>query len=383
MLTFILVATGIYGGVHAYLWWCLTRQLELRGGAALALALFFAAVVLLPFLGREFRDGSALFNAVELVIFVWMGTAFYLFALNLGADLWNLAAAVGRRLVPGFPLPSLGGPGLFRGIAAATALIVSWAAIEAANVRIRRLTVPTARLAPGSPPVRIVQVSDLHIGMLVGKRRLGTMIARVREARPDLLVATGDLLDAVGDHLDPLAAMWRAVTPPLGKLAVTGNHEYFSGIPGAIAFHERAGFRLLRDETVVIPGVANVLGKEYRAPRARPGSPVRPRPLAELVREGDPALFTLLLKHLPTGFDEEAAPLGVGLQLSGHTHDGQLFPFRWLVRRSFPHLAGLYRNGESLLYVSRGTGTWGPPLRFLAPPEVTLFELVPAAGARP
>jgi hypothetical protein len=97
-----------------------------------------------------------------------------------------------------------------------------------------------------------------------------------------------------------------------------------------------------------------------------------------LVREGDPSLFTLLLHHLPIGFEEEATPLGVGLQLSGHTHDGQMFPFRWLVRLSFRHLAGLYRHGESLLYVSRGTGTWGPPLRFLAPPEVTVFELTPA-----
>ena len=202
------------------------------------------------------------------------------------------------------------------------------------------------------------------------------MIASVREARPDLLVATGDMLDAVGERLEPLAAMWRTVTPPFGKLAVTGNHEYYSGMAGAVEFHERAGFRLLRDETVVIPGVANVVGKEYRARTALPGAPSRPRPLAELVREGDPALFTLLLRHTPTGFDEEAAPLGVGLQLSGHTHDGQMFPFRWLVRLSFRYLAGLHRNGDSLLYVSRGTGTWGPPIRFLAPPEVTVIELV-------
>ena len=159
---------------------------------------------------------------------------------------------------------------------------------------------------------------------------------------------------------------------------MTGNHEYYTGIPGALAFLERAGFHVLRDETLVIPGVANLIGKEYRAPGGLAGSPARRRPLAELVREGDPRLFTLLLNHLPIGFEEEAAPLGVDLQLSGHTHDGQMFPFRWLVRLSFRHLAGLHRHGESLLYVSRGTGTWGPPLRFLAPPEVTLFELSPA-----
>ncbi len=375
---FFLVATAIYGGVHAYLWWKVTRQLGLRWPAALTLGLFFALMVVAPFLGRLLRDGSALVNAAELLTFLWMGVAFYLFALNLAADFWNLLAALARAIAPVAGLSALGGPRLFWGIAAATTLIVGWAAIEAANVRIRRVPVPTARLAPGTPPIRIVQVSDVHLGLLIGRRRLGGILERVREARPDMLVATGDMLDAVGDHLEPLAAMWREVTPRLGKFAVTGNHEYYTGIPGALAFLEGAGFRVLRDETLVIPGVANLVGKEYRAPGRLTGSPVRLRPLSELMREGDPALFTLLLKHVPSDFEEEAAPLGVGLQLSGHTHDGQIFPFRWLVRLSFRHVAGLYRQGESLLYVSRGTGTWGPPLRFLAPPEVTVFELVPA-----
>ncbi len=378
IVVFFLVATAIYGGVHAYLWWKTTRQIGIRGTPALALGLFFALMVVAPFLGRLLRDGSALFNAAELLTFVWMGIAFYLFILNLGADLWNLVFALTRAAFPAARFPALGGPRLFWGIAAVTTVIVGWAAIEASNVRIQRITVPTTKLAPGTAPIRIVQVSDVHLGLLVGKRRLEAILGRIRAAGPDLLVSTGDMLDAVGDHLEPLAALWRGVTPPLGKYAVTGNHEYYTGIPGALAFLDGAGFRVLRDEALVIPGAANLIGREYRAPGGLAGSPARSRQLAELVRAGDPGLFTLLLNHLPSGFEEAAAPLGVDLQLSGHTHDGQLFPFRWLVRLSFRHVAGLHRQGDSLLYVSRGTGTWGPPLRFLAPPEVTLFELIPA-----
>ncbi|HWR96965.1 MAG TPA: metallophosphoesterase [Candidatus Methanoperedens sp.] len=382
---FFLIVTAIYGGVHAYLWWRITRQLALRAGspAALGIALGFAALVVTPFLGRMLRDGSPLFNAVELFTFIWMGAAFYLFFLNLGADLWNLAAAIGRLVAPPGPLPALGGPRLFVGVAIAAALIVGWAAIDAANVRLRRVTIPTAKLAPGSPALRIVQVSDVHLGMLVGRRRLETILRRVREAQPDLVVATGDILDAVGDHLEPLAAMWRELAPPLGKFAVTGNHEYYSGVARAVAFLEEAGFRTLRDQTAAIPGKANLIGVEYRGPRALTGSAPPVRPLAQLVGAADARLFTLLLKHLPTGFEEETAPLGIDLQLSGHTHDGQLWPFRWLVRLSFRHTAGLVRAGESRLYVSRGTGTWGPPLRFLAPPEVTLIEVVPASHEDP
>jgi predicted MPP superfamily phosphohydrolase len=225
--------------------------------------------------------------------------------------------------------------------------------------------------------VRVVQVSDVHLGMLLGKGRLATILRLVREAQPDLVVATGDLLDAVGDHLEPLAADWRGIQPRFGKFAVTGNHEYYAGLAGSLAFLESAGFRVLREETATIPGVMNVLGKDFPARQGFGVNDGRPRPLAELVREAAPGLFTLLLLHTPTGFTEEAAPLGVDLQLSGHTHDGQLFPFRYLVRLAFPYTAGLHRAGASLLYVSRGTGTWGPPLRFLAPPEVTLFTLVP------
>ncbi|HEY6001148.1 MAG TPA: metallophosphoesterase [bacterium] len=379
---FFLVITAIYTAIHTYLWWCVTRQLGLRGAGALAVGLFFALMVFAPFLGRLLRDGSAALSALEFVTFVWMGAALYLFGLNLCADLWNLAAAIGRHVAPGTPLPALGGPRLFLGIAAAAALIVGWSAIEAQNIRVRRLRVPTPRLAPGTPPVRVVQVSDVHLGLLAGERRLAGILRRVREARPDLLVATGDMLDAVGANLEPLAVMWRQITPPLGKYAVTGNHEYYTGIRGAVAFLGDAGFRVLRDETAAIPGVANLVGLEYVGPRSLQDPSVTQRPLAQLVAAGDPALFTLLLKHLPTGFEEEAAPLGVGLQLSGHTHDGQLWPFRWVVRLSFRHTAGVVRAGQGLLYVSRGTGTWGPPLRFLAPPEITLFELVPAGGDR-
>jgi predicted MPP superfamily phosphohydrolase len=382
---FFVVVTAIYGGVHAYLWWRITRQLDLRAGSlpSLGIALAFAGLVIAPFLGRLLRDGSPLFNALELVTFIWMGAAFYLFALNLGADLWNLAAALGRLVAPPGPLPGVGGPRLFAGVAIATALIVGWAAIEAAHVRLRRVTIPTAKLAGGTPALRIVQVSDIHLGLLVGRRRLETILRRVREAQPDLVVATGDMLDAVGDHLEPLAAQWREIAPPLGKFAVTGNHEYYTGIEVAVSFLESAGFRVLRDEIAVLPGVANIVGLEHRGPRSLRETTLRHRPLAALLAGADPALFTLVLKHLPTGFEEEAAPLGVGLQLSGHTHDGQLWPFRWLVRLSFRHTAGLARSGESLLYVSRGTGTWGPPLRFLAPPEVTVFELVPAGERSP
>lgn len=313
LVAFFLVASAIYGGLHAYLWWKATRQLALRGPAAVALGLFFALMVISPFLGRLLRDGSALLNAAELLTFLWMGIAFYLLVLNVGADLWNLSAAITRAISPTAGLPALGGPRLFQGIAAATTLIVSWAALEAAHVRIVHLRIPTAKLAPGTAPLRIVQVSDVHLGLLVGRRRLGAILERVREARPDLVVATGDMLDAVGDHLEPLAAQWREVTPRLGKFAVTGNHEYYSGTPGAVAFLEGAGFRVLRDETAVLPEAANIIGREYRAPRGLQGAPERLRPLAQLAREGDPGLFTLLLNHLPTGFETEAAPLGIDL----------------------------------------------------------------------
>jgi uncharacterized protein len=171
------------------------------------------------------------------------------------------------------------------------------------------------------------------------------------------------------DHLDEL---FREIEPEFGKFAITGNHEFYAGLTQAIAFTERCGFRMLRHELVGVGDFMDIAGVDDPAAH---GFRSEETPEADILSKANKDHFILFLKHRPS--IQKASVGQFDLQLSGHVHDGQIFPFRFLTRLSFPYYVGLHalQKGSSI-YISRGSGTWGPPIRFLAPPEVTIIELI-------
>jgi hypothetical protein len=244
---------------------------------------------------------------------------------------------------------------------------------EARDIRTERIVLETDKLPAGMERFRICQISDVHLGLIVRDERLARMLEIVKRENPDLFVSTGDLVDAQIDGISRLAAALRDVRAACGNFAVTGNHEYIAGIDKALAFTKEAGFEVLRAQSRDIGGFLTVAGVDDPAGRGfgmRGGDNGEGELLASLPRDR----FTLFLKHRPTA--EETTRGLFDLQLSGHTHRGQIFPFNWIVRLYFPMGSGLHDVGNARVYVSRGSGTWGPPIRFLAPPEVTVIELV-------
>lgn len=222
--------------------------------------------------------------------------------------------------------------------------------------------------------LRIVQISDVHLGLIVRHKRLAKILAAVKDAEPDILVSTGDLVDGQINNLSGLAEMLQEITPRLGKYAVTGNHEFYAGLAESLAFTQKAGFTILRNSGITVTEGFTVAGVDdrtllYVQPNAE--LPSEKKMLQSLDREN----FILLLKHRPVAAKES---LGLfDLQLSGHTHKGQIFPFNIVTLLYFPvHWGCLNPVDHCYLYVSRGSGTWGPPIRFLSPPEVTLIELI-------
>jgi hypothetical protein len=246
------------------------------------------------------------------------------------------------------------------------------ASLEASRIRVEHVRLATPKLPASVQRLRIAQISDVHLGLMVRHREAAAITTLVRDARPDLVVSTGDLVDARPDHLDGLSEMFRSIPAPLGKYAVTGNHEFYAGIGPVLEFTRRAGFTVLRGETVVVGEVLRIVGVDDPTGEALGSDP--PPSEAEILGGAASPRFTILLKHRPAIHAE--ARSRIDLQLSGHTHRGQLFPFRLLVRLSYPFLAGLYTFDEGgALYVSRGTGTWGPRMRFLSPPEITVIDI--------
>jgi hypothetical protein len=377
---FLFMFFGIYGGMHAYFLVKVVRALRPAWYVRVPLAVFLVVMLFAPILLRM-MERSGLEDTARVVApwaYGWMAVLFWFDFLFLCTDLWNVGMFLAARLVPaarGLLCPPRAG---FVVISGFVLVATVWSVIEAAHIRVDRTTVRTPLLEPGSRPIRMVQISDLHLGLIVGEDRLRDVVRLVEAERPDILVSTGDLMDASADHVEHLAPLLAAVEAPLGKFAVTGNHEYYAGLRDAIAFHEACGFRVLRAESVLVDGRLRIAGVDDRTGRWREGVARTDEDAALPPTEGREA--TVLLKHRP--IVREASLGRFDLQLSGHIHGGQVFPFGVVVWWVNGLGTGRHDLADgSVLYVNRGTGTWGPPMRLFTPPEVTVVTIVPASEA--
>ena len=373
-LVFLAVFLSIAVGAHLYLAHRLALAPSWPGGIQAGLlgvlGLGFVALLTQAFVSR--RSGRAL-TALAWTAYTWLGLAFLLLvsagASDFALGLLGMAAPAGattgtdvaraQALVVGVVGLSMAGAALRRGLA---------------PPQLRRVAVPLARWPRALDGFRIVQLSDVHLGPLLDRRFAAALTERVNALAPDLVVVTGDLVDGgvgrIGAEAEPLGAL-RARH---GVFFVTGNHDYYSGADDWVARMTGLGWRALRNERVAIErdGAAFDLAgvDDHHGALVEPGGG---EDLEKALAGRDPARPVVLLAHDPATF-RRALRCGVDLQLSGHTHGGQIWPFRWAVRLTVPWIAGLYREGASAVYVSCGTGFWGPPMRLGAPAEIT--ELV-------
>jgi uncharacterized protein len=283
-----------------------------------------------------------------------------------------IALGLSSLLVVGFAIVDLFhltvAPWVVPGIAA---LLTGVGVLGARWPRVVRVSVPIAHLPPDLEGFRIVQLSDLHVGPTLKRPFVERVVAAANALAPDVIAFTGDVADGFVPELREAVAPLERLTARHGKFFVTGNHEYYWDAPGWLREVERLGLSVLNhDHRVVQHGAGKLVFAGV------PDLSVPSDPRAALA--GAPASdVRVLLAHQPkSAFAARAA--GFDLQLSGHTHGGQYFPFNLVVRLFQPFVAGLHRLEAMWLYVSRGTGYWGPPLRLGAPPEITLLELTAA-----
>lgn len=250
-------------------------------------------------------------------------------------------------------------------------LISFFSYYEAYHPRLVKVEFFTAKMPEGVDSLRIVQLTDVHLSRFIGLTELEGMVKLIKEARPDILVITGDLVDVDMSLRVDEADLIASIRPRLGSWAVLGNHEMYAGEKNSLDFYKKSGLRLLRGQAGEMGGLVLVGGDDEVFGGSRNKEPI----YKVLNKYSDDSRFVLLLKHRPT-----LAPGTNGLfdlQLSGHTHGGQIWPGHILIKRVNGVLHGLnYQpDSRSAVYTSRGAGFWGLPMRFLAPPEVTLIEL--------
>ncbi|MET7930073.1 metallophosphoesterase [Streptomyces sp. NPDC005349] len=258
------------------------------------------------------------------------------------------------------------------------AVLLAWGYAEARRVpRVRQLDVQLPRLGAGLDGTRVVLITDTHYGPLDRARWSARVCATVNTLQADLVCHTGDIADGTAERRRTQAAPLGTVRATRARVYVTGNHEYYSQAQGWVDLMDELGWEPLRNrhlllerggDTLVVAGVDDVTAESSGLAGHRAH-------LAGALNGADPDLPVLLLAHQPKFIDQAAAG-GIDLQLSGHTHGGQIWPFHHLVRIDQPTVAGLSRHGNrTLLYTSRGTGFWGPPFRIFAPSEITLLVL--------
>ncbi len=367
MPTFLLVAFSVYGAMHAYaaakVWAAVPHSL-LAAAALVVVGLALTFSPLLVWLLQ--RNVSPAAPVVAWIVYSWMGFVFLFLWVGLALDLARGIAALGAFSWPLTPAANLAA------IAGATLAFAGYGYVEANGLEVERITIATPKLAAAR--VTVAQISDLHLGSLQAHGMLDRVMARLAQLRPDIVVATGDIVDGRGGELNELARAFHRYRPPLGAFAVTGNHEYITGLDPSLAILREAGFVVVRGQSVhagpiVITGLDDrgaIAPTRWGSHRAAPAKPA----------VGD---FILLLKHQPVVNGDPA----FDLQLSGHIHGGQVFPFgffTWLAYRVHTGLTVL-PDGRHL-YVSRGAGTWGPPMRLFARPEIALFTIEGTGNAR-
>jgi len=247
--------------------------------------------------------------------------------------------------------------------------------INALNTQVRKFSLTIPRKITGSSSMRIVMASDIHLGALIGENREAKLVRIINDQKPDLVLLCGDLVDGdiasvlrknLGRHLQEIKSV-------MGVYAIPGNHEYIGGIQKTLPYLESINIKELRDKVVVLPNRVQVIGRDDRDNRQM-GEEKRRKTLKELMVGLDKTFPVIVMNHQPFNL-EEAVDEDVDLQLSGHTHHGQLWPLNYITRSVFELSWGYLKKGNTNFYVSSGFGSWGPPVRLGNTPEVVVFDL--------
>jgi predicted MPP superfamily phosphohydrolase len=366
---------NLYTGLHGWfflsaLGWKLGKHIP----AWLYWLLLIAAAVFYVYFRLSYRGVGSLFGLAAsywgLLIFV----PFFVFAdlLSLGRLFFRT-----RPWCPPWPVFSL--------VVHATVVIIAVSVIfhglwQAGHAVVTKYSVSTGKVLP-KEKLRVVLVSDLHIGAMVHKKQLARMVSLVNSLEGDIILLAGDIIDRnmevyAAENLNREMSRLKA---PLGVYAVPGNHDYFGGsLPELRENLRAAGIRMLEDEAVSAGGALYVIGRnDYSSQRW--GSPRKP--LTELSSDLDNSVPLILMDHQPRSLGEAEA-VGIDLQVSGHTHKGQIWPGPLVTKRMYENDYGLLNKGKTAVVVSSGYGTWGPPLRIGTLAEVVLIELegFPSSG---
>ena len=375
MVVFFLVVFSVYGLVNFYIafhgWRALPADSSWRT-AYLVVFLFFS----LSFIAGRFLERAWISPLSEALVWIgsyWLAAMLYFFLAAVLVDILRLITAIAG---PSDMIDTVRSQRqwILAGVVSCVSMLLLVGHINAASPRVRPLEIKIGKQFGGDSSLRIVAASDIHLGTVIGRKRFDRIVETINGLKPDLVLFPGDIVD---EDLAPvirenLGESLRSVKARYGLYAITGNHEYIGGADAACRYLEEHGITVLRDSTATLPNGLQLVGRQDRSSRQFAGQ--QRKSLEELMAAVDRTKPVLLLDHQPFHLDE-AVEAGVDLQLSGHTHHGQLWPFNYITGAIYEISWGYERRGSTHFYVSSGVGTWGPPVRLGNRPEILLITL--------
>jgi predicted MPP superfamily phosphohydrolase len=375
IIIFLIIVLGVYFGGNFYIYKRALQALFL-GGTFLPLFKIFLLALIISFPVGRLMDRFCRCEAsyfLTLIGSFWLGAMLYIFLALVFIDLLRVINHY-FNVIPQFVKYNAVTTGriLFLCVFALVSATLILGYHSARNAKITKIDVPLEKLSPKHNALNIVQISDVHLGTIIHKERLIEIVEKANALNPDLVLITGDLVDENVEKLEDMVEPLSRIKSRLGVYAVTGNHEFYAGVDKAVRFMEQAGVCVLRNRYVTIDSILNLVGVDDVTGRRQFGIK---NPSLEVIMTGmDKSLPTILMNHTPVNL-KEAEEAGVDLQLSGHTHKGQLFPFNFVTNLVYSVHSGYARIGKMQIYVSNGVGTWGPPVRVGAPPEIVQIRL--------
>lgn len=321
----------------------------------LLMSLLCTAMVLLGFVYTRTHQTGIFSSVLYYVAYTWFGMVFLAFCICAGL------AVVCKILTWCHVSTGWMGPATFI-ILAVVFVMALWGGFSSPNVKHLSVQIP------GAPSMKLALLADTHLGMGVSLSRFDKVLQKIEAEKPDALLVLGDIFE-YGPNRDAYAERLAQVKTPLGAYGVLGNHEYYVGYRDSKQFLQQAGVKVLENTSAVMPNGVQVAGlKDIRT------AGVRVQDVANVLAPLERNKPTLLLSHTPL-YAEAAAAHGANLMLSGHTHNGQLWPFTYLVKMQFPRIYGMYDINGMPFYITSGVFYWGIPLRFLAPAEIVILEV--------
>jgi predicted MPP superfamily phosphohydrolase len=376
-LIFFSIVLVVYGLINTYIFTrfmqCIPSGMHGRIWVIIGFWVLVSSFIVARFLERAYPCDFT--EVITWIGSLWLGAMAYFVMAVILIDMARLI----NHLIPFFPKSfyadyektKLVAMFIVSGI---VLVIVTAGFINARNPVIKTLNLDVAKKIEGSKTLKIAMASDIHLGTLVGKRGAARLVSMINGLHPDIILLAGDLVD---EDLKPvirrnLGETLKNLHAPLGVYAITGNHEYIGGAAEAVAYLSAHNIKFLSDTSELIDHRFYLAGRDDRDKPRFTGK--ARKPLEEVLRGVDMTVPVILMDHQPFQLSRPAE-LGVDLQLSGHTHHGQMWPFNYITNAIYELSWGYLKKGNTHFYVSCGYGTWGPPMRLGNRPEVVEINL--------